>query len=164
MRRSQRVLAGFAALLLTAVIAAPVAMAAGPDRIAIDLDDPQVDVDDSAFWSAECGFEISVDNRGQVRGLLFSAGARSVVELWVYNIRATYTNVATGVSVTVRDDGPDRFYVRDGMAYVAVTGRSTTGTGTIGVLVFDTGTWEIVHEAGRDVGVFYDTLCDSLTG
>jgi hypothetical protein len=162
MRRSPGVLASLASIALLLGALAPAALAAGPERIVIDLDDPQLDADESAFWSAECGYAVSADNRGHITGLVFGGGRRSILEIWVYNIRATYTNVETGTSATVYDDGPDRFFLRNGMAYVGVTGRSTTGTGTIGVIVFDLATDEIVHQAGRDVGVFFNTLCDTL--
>jgi hypothetical protein len=163
-RRSLRVLASLATLAFLVGVPAPAALAAGPERFVIDLDDPQVDAEEAEFWSGECGFEVAVDNRGHIMGAIFPAGHRSVVELDHYLIRASYTNVETGTVVRLRDIGPDRFYLRAGRAYVAVTGRSLTGTGTIGQVVFDLETNEIVHQAGRETGLFQDQLCDALAG
>ena len=161
-RRPIRMLTLLATLAILVGALVPAALAAGPERTLIDLDDPQIDVEESAFWSDECGFDVAANNRGFIRYTVFPAGRRSVLEIDHYGIRATYTNVATGTSARLQDIGPDRFYVRDGRAYVAVTGRSTTGTGTIGQVVFDLETNEIVHQAGRDVGLFQDALCDAL--
>ena len=140
----------------------PAALAAGPERTLIDLDDPQIDVEESRSGPASAVSSVAANNRGFIMYTVFPAGRRSVLEIDHYGIRATYTNVATGTSVRLQDIGPDRFYLRDGRAYVAVTGRSTTGTGVIGQVVFDLETNEIVHQAGRDVGLFQDTLCDAL--
>ena len=73
-----------------------------------------------------------------------------------------YGNPPNGARFTLRDVGPDRAFVKDGVAYVAVTGRSETGTGRSGVTVIDLGTGEIVHQAGTDIGVYYDDFCDEL--
>jgi hypothetical protein len=158
MRSSLGVLASLA--LLFALV--PVAAAAGPVRNVINLADPALDADESAWLSEECGFPVKAVNAGHIIEMTFPAGRRTKTQINVYGIRATYTNLDSGVSVKLVDAGPDRFYTKGGRLYVAVTGRSTTGTGTIGVVVFDLETDEIVHESGKEVGIFWDSICDRL--
>jgi hypothetical protein len=151
------------AMSLAALLgAAPVALAAGPTHTVESLNDPQIDVDESAWASDWCGFAVVADVAGRIGSLEFSANGRSVVGLNVYGIRVTYTNAETGATVKLRDIGPDRFFMKDGRAYVAVTGRSLTGTGVIGVVVLDLETGEVVHGAGNDVGLFNDWFCDAI--
>ena len=151
-----------ASVVLLVGLTAPTALAAPPQRTVIDLNDPALDADESAWWSNACQFPVVADNTGHVIVLSFPGGPRSILELAVYGIRATYTNPATGTSVRLRDIGPDRLYIRDGRMYVGVTGRSTTGTGVIGLVVIDLATGDIVHQAGNDVGLFQDSLCEAL--
>lgn len=141
---------------------APSVLAAAPDRSVIDLGDPAVAADESEFVSGLCGFAIDVTSNGQIRVLRFPGGSQSVLELNIYNMRFTYTNALTGASIRLRDIGPDRFFIKDGLAYVAVTGRATTSTGIIGVVTFDLATGDIVHSAGNDVGWFYGQLCAAI--
>jgi hypothetical protein len=158
MRRSV-VLVVFA---LGMVAAAPVA-AARPEREVIDLNEPAVDVEESAFATEECGFDVVADVSGHIILTDFPEGSRHVQELDHYAVRATYTNPETGQTFRLRDIGPDRFFVKDGVAYVAVTGRSETGTGNIGVVVFNLDTGEIVHEAGRFIGFYTERLCEAIS-
>jgi hypothetical protein len=155
----------FAVLAVLAMMlgAVPAALAAGPVRISIDLDDPQIDIDETAWASDLCGFAIDAQVSGHILGFEFPDNGRSVFALNVYNQKATYRSVATGAVLRLRDIGPDRFYTKDGRAYVAVTGRSTTGSGVIGQVVIDLETGEIVHTAGNDVGFFYDGFCEALS-
>ena len=148
------------AALLIALVTTTV-LAAGPTREVFDLNDPQIDVDESAFWSAECGFPVQADISGQIAFLIFPDGdGRSVVELDVFGIRAAFTNPATGKTLRNTDVGPDRIYVQDGILYVAITGRSFN----LGVVIFDiTNGFVLVHQAGRDNG-FFEGLCDNLAG
>ena len=153
------------ALLVTAVAllgVAPAAMAAGPTHAVENLNDPQMDIYESAWASDLCGFAIDADVAGHRSATEFSGTGRSVVALYHYAIRVTYTNVETGTTVRLRDVGPDRFFTKDGRNYVAVTGRSTTGTGNIGIVIFDLETGEVVHQAGNDTGFFYDTFCAEM--
>jgi hypothetical protein len=78
----------------------------------------------------------------------------------LYAIRFTYTNPANGITVQATDVGPDRFYVKNGHLYIAITGRSFN----IGVVIIDLETGEVVHQAGKANDSFYDTLCDKLEG
>lgn len=135
-------------------------LAAGPVRTVFDLNDPSADADESAFATAFCGFEVQADISGRVTMLAYPGGdSRSVVQLNVYAIRVVYTNPANGNVVRLEDTGPDRFYVKDGRAYIAITGRSFN----IGVVVIDLESSEIVHQAGQPNTVF-DTLCGILAG
>jgi len=152
------------AMLAATIGAAPAALAAGPQRIVVDLDDPALDAEESAAYTEACGFEVAADNAGHIIMLVFPESRKRMLEINVYGIRATYTNVETGASIRLRDDGPDRIYVKDGSLFVGVTGRSTTGTGVVGLTVIDLTTFEVVKQAGNDVGLFQDQLCDALAG
>ena len=105
---------------------------------------------------------MSAKNAGHVIYQVFPDGRRSMLALDHYNIRATYTNLETGTVVLLRDIGPDRWYVRDGNAYLGVTGRSTTFSGVIGLVVFDLATEQVVKSAGNEVGNFWDSICEAL--
>ena len=162
MSLSVRVLASLAtlAILLAAV---PAALAAGPTREVFDLDDPQIDVDESAWVSGLCGFAVDAQVSGRIQAVVYPEGRRHVIEIDHYVQRVTYTNLETGRVVKLRDIGPDRFYIRDGRLYVAVTGRAVTSQGNIGQVVIDLETNEVVFRAGNDVGLFNDQLCDALS-
>jgi hypothetical protein len=142
--------------------AAPAALAGGPTHVVDSLNDPQIDIDESAWASAWCGFAVDADVSGRVGGLEFAGDGRSVLSLTIYGIRVTYTNVETGAVVRLRDIGPDRFFVKDGRIFVAVTGRASNGTGIAGVVIFDFETGELVHQAGHDMGVFNDWFCSAI--
>ena len=145
---------------LLGVLATAGVLAAGPTREVADLNDPVLDVDESAFATDLCGFQVDADVSGHIAYLIFDGGGtQSVQELNLYAVRFTYTNPATGVTVRTGDVGPDRFYVRKGSLYIAITGRSFN----IGVVVINLETGEVVHEAGK-ANTFYDTLCDNLAG
>ena len=143
--------------------AAPAVLAAGPSHVVDSLNDPQIDIDESAWASDWCGFAVDAQVSGRIAGLEFAVDGRSVVALNIYGVRVTYTNVETGAVVRLRDIGPDRFFVKDGRAYVAVTGRASNGTGVFGVVIFDLETGELVHQAGNDQGVFNDWFCDAIS-
>ncbi len=161
MPRSLRVLAILATLAVL-LGAAPAALGAGPTREVISLADPALDAEEAAMLTEQCGVPVSASNAGHIIIQVFPDGRRSVFGIDHYNIRATYTNLATGATVRLRDIGPDRWYIRDGKAYLGVTGRSTTFSGVIGLVVFDLETEEIVKSAGNEVGIFWDTICDAL--
>jgi hypothetical protein len=146
--------------ILLGVLATSGVLAAGPTREVIDLNDPALDVDESAFATALCGFPVDADVSGHIEFLVYSAGGtQSVQELHLYAVRFAYTNPANGVTVRAADVGPDRFYVRKGSLFIAITGRSFN----IGVFVINLETDEVVHQAGK-ANDFYDTLCARLAG
>ena len=114
--------------------------------------------------TAACGTEIDVDLTGRIIVLVFDKPvSEGVVELNVFHIDATFTNPETGATLSLHDVGPDVYFVRDGKLFVAVTGRSTTGSGVIGRVVFDVETGEVVFEAGKPVGDYVETVCEALT-
>jgi hypothetical protein len=142
-------------------LAVGTARAAAPTTMVIDLNDPAIDADESAFASDVCDFPIVADVSGHIRLVTFDGGG-SVQNLNLYNVLATYTNPETGATYRLRDIGPDRFYVKRGVLYVAVTGRSETGSGVIGVVKINLDTGEVVHSAGKGIGFFYDRLCAAV--
>ena len=144
--------------------AAPAVLAAGPARDTIDLSDPALDADETAWASDWCGFPVEADLGGQIGVLVFPGGRSSVQELDLYAIRATYVNPSTGAWIKLRDIGPDRFFVKAGRLYVAVTGRSSNGSGVYGTVVIDLETDEVVHSAGKDAGIFNDSFCAVIAG
>jgi hypothetical protein len=118
-----------AGLVVLGAATAPAVLAAGPQREVFDLNSAAADAEESEWASDPCGFPVVADMSGHIGVLVFPDG-RGLTELDTYAARVTYANPATGVSASVHDSGPDRFLVKDGMRYVAVTGRSTTGTGS----------------------------------
>ncbi len=161
MRRSRSALASLATIALLVGVTAPTAVAAGPERTVIDLNDPQIDFDESAWASDGCGFPIRAEVSDHIIVLVFPDGRRRV-ETNVYNQRVTYTNIATGASTRLRDIGPDRTYWLDGRLVAAITGRSVTGSGVIGLVIVDFNTGEVLFQAGNEVGNFYDGFCAAL--
>src|SRR6187402_2442118 len=144
MRPASRLAAPAVALaLLLTLVPGALAGGQGPTREVLDLNDPQVDIDESAWASEQCGFEIDARVSGHWTFLVFPDGRRTV-EIDSYHTLVTYTNVETGATLRLRDIGPDRFYIKDGVAYVGVTGRSTTGSGVIGLVVINLDTGDVV--------------------
>jgi hypothetical protein len=152
------------ALVCLALLFPSAALGAAPTREFISLDDPAFDADETAFVSDLCGFPIDAELSGHVIVTSFpKESTPGVFALNVYGVRVTYTNPETGKVARLRDVGPDRFFVKGGVAYVAVTGRSETGSGIVGVVIIDLTTGDVVHQAGNDIGVIYDRLCAALS-
>jgi hypothetical protein len=160
-----RTAASMAILLaaLATALAGP-ALAAGPTREVQDLDDPQWDIDESAWASGLCGFAVDAHVAGQWTFVVYPEGSRRMLEIDHFVTRVTYTNLETGTAVKLRDIGPDRVSIRDGVVRIAVTGRAVTSQGNIGQIVFDLATGDVVFQAGREPGLYYDTLCERLAG
>ena len=145
---------------LFALVTTP-ALAAKPSREVISLDDPLAE----AFWSAElsaaCGAPIVADFEGTVTSHSFSDRngdfKRQIDKYW---IRDTFTNTETGAAILLKDVGPDLFFIgTDGALYLAITGRSLTGSGVIGRTLVNLDTGEVVRESGRVVGSVADQVC-----
>jgi hypothetical protein len=156
MRRLTVLIGALASVLAFAATAA----AAPPEVFQISFDDPAVEAEEAAFVSGICGFPITVDLDGKVVVHVFDGG--QTLEIDSFNIRGTYTNPANGKTYKLIDSGPDIAFVRDGKAFVAVTGRSLTGSGVIGRVVFDLETGEAVFTAGNDRGFYVDVICSAL--
>ncbi len=145
---------------LVAMLATP-SLAAKPIREVISLDDPLAE----AFWSAEltaaCGAPIVADFEGTLTvHVLTDRNGDFKREIDKYWARDTFTNTDTGASTLLKDVGPDIVFIgRDGALYVAITGRSLTGSGVIGRTLVNLDTGEVVRESGRVVGSVADQVC-----
>jgi hypothetical protein len=153
----------FLIAIATLLLLPSAVLGAQPDYSFVTFDDPAFDAEETAFVSDLCGFPIEAEFGGRIGFVVFDRdGAPGVVELAVYGLRGTYVNPANGKTVRIRDIGPDRFYIQDGIGYVAVTGRSEGGSGIVGVVKIDLATGEVVHEAGNEIGFAYDRICTEL--
>jgi hypothetical protein len=162
MNRLARAICGIVAL--TAMLAfAGAAAGAKPTRVVVDLDDPVIEAEFAAQLTKACGTEIDADLSGRIISLVLDKPDTGVVALDVFHIEATFTNPETGATFSLLDVGPDVYFVRDGQLFVAITGRSLTGSGVIGRVVIDLETEEAVFEAGKPVGDFVETVCQALT-
>jgi hypothetical protein len=154
-----------AAFLSAALLAAP-ALAAQPTRMVFDVDDPVLEAELGTLLSTACGTEIVADTSGHVIVMIFS-GKRGELrpELDIFGSHFSFTNPDTGATYTIVDVGPDVYAVDrvTGHLTVAVTGRSLTGSGVIGRVVFDLDTGEAVFEAGNPQGDWVANACAALT-
>ena len=151
------------AAALLALLTTP-ALAAEPRKpLVIDLNDPAFDAEDSAFWTEACGFPVTADVSGHI--IVHNEKRGSVQALTVFHITETLTSVSGTYRLV--DVGPDILFTRDGTTYVAVVGRSITGSGVIGRVLVNADTGEILSVSGRVVGdaVFGDftvPICRAL--
>ena len=150
--------------LLSLALATP-AFAAKPSKEVFSLDDPAAEAFYSALLSGACGVPVKADFEGTVTVHVFTDRhgdfKREIDKYW---IRDTFTNTETGATVLLRDVGPDIIWVgRDGNTYIALTGRSLTGSGVIGRTVFNFDTGELLSQAGKEVGSIIDQVCPLLT-
>jgi hypothetical protein len=152
--------AALCAVLLGTLAAGSVA-AAKPDMFIVDNSDPAVEAEDEAFLLAACGYAIDVEGSGHVVVHVFSDHPR-LLEIDNYRLFNTFS--ANGKTIVVRPDaGPDRFWVgKDGAVYLALVGRSVTGTGVIGRTVVNLDTGELVSSHGRELGDFLTAVCEGL--
>ena len=151
------------AMLLLALLLPAATLAAGPTHSRVSFNEPADDVSESEAISEFCGFPIDADIAGFIRVTDHSSKTNGTVHKASYHIRIHYRNPANGAAYYMRDIGPDREYIKDGVLHVAVTGRSEAGTGRTGVTKINLETGEIVHQSGRELGFVYDHLCDSLS-
>jgi hypothetical protein len=159
------VLVVLAAVLGFALFAGPAA-AAKPTKMVVDLNDPVFEAELAGVLTGACGTEIAADMRGHVIVLLF-AGRKGETrpEIDVYGTHATFTNVETGATYSIVDVGPDIYSIdrTTGYLIVAITGRSLTGSGVIGRVVFDTVTRQVISFAGNPQGDWVENACAALT-
>jgi len=155
-------LAALGALTLTALVAVP-ALAGKPTKEVIVGTQEELDAD-SAFATHLCGFEVAASGHSRVIVHIFTDSTGAFVrEIDGYQIVETFTNVATGVSVTLHDVGPDRVWLtRDGTTMLAQVGRSLTGSGYIGRVVVNLDTGAVISTAGRQVGTLEEVICGPI--
>jgi hypothetical protein len=155
--------AAMLALLMTAALAAP-ALAGKPTREVIDIGTPADEAIWGAYMSTLCGFTITASIESTVTVHVFTdRDGEFKREIDKYLSWDTFTNPATGASVTLHDLGPDLFWInRDGELMQAIVGRSLTGSGYIGRFVINLDSGEVVHISGRYVGTFEDQICEPL--
>jgi hypothetical protein len=152
--------AALAAALLSIVAAGSVS-AARPNVFIIDVSDPAREAGFEADLLLACGFAIDVEATGQVVVHEFDGSPRLVA---INNYRMFETFSANGKTLVVRpDSGPDVIWVgQDGHLYIALTGRSVTGSGVVGRTVFDITALELVSVNGHDLGDFIAWVCGEL--
>jgi hypothetical protein len=156
----QRLAALMLVCCVSTIVLSHAAWGAGPETFRIDAS--EISEDESDFASDACGFTVEANLRGHIVVSVFPDDARPIREIARFSIRATYKNPATGETYRLVDAGPDLF--KNGT--VAVTGRSITGSGVIGRVIFDTETGDILFEAGHRVnegdGAYIDAVCEAL--
>jgi hypothetical protein len=151
--------------ILMLALAFPAA-AGKPVRFVVDLGTPANEASLAAALTSACGTPISVAAQGKVIIIVLDKPRpRGVVEINAYEFHALVTNVATGATTTIVDAGPDRFMIdpKTGHLLLAITGRSTTGSGVIGRFVIDLDTGEVVAVTGLDLGDPAAAICAEIT-
>ena len=154
--------AWLAAMALLLLVAAPV-QAARPEIEVVDVASAENEAETEAFLLVVCGFAIDFEGEGHVITQTFDRahGQRVVTSMSHYRLSETFS--ANGTTIVVRvDAGPDIFFSDSGVDYLAITGRSITGSGVIGRTVYDLETGEVVSQAGNEVGDFLALLCTEL--
>ena len=151
-----------ACLLVATALPAVAAPASNANRFVYEFTEED-SLNESEFASDYCGFDIDVVYSGWVQFKVFKAGGGDRLQdaLNVYHIDIVYSSGDR--SYRVLDVGPDHSYWVDGMLYIAITGRSLTGTGVVGHLVFNDSTGELVLQAGSNRGFYLDGVCSALS-
>jgi hypothetical protein len=147
------------------VLAFPAA-AGKPIKFVVDLGTPANEADLAAFLSDACGAPIAVEANGKVIIIVLDKPrAQGVLEINAYEFHALVTNLATGATTTIVDAGPDLIKIdpKTGHLLLAITGRSTTGSGVIGRFVIDLDTGEVVSVSGNDLGDPAQAICAEIT-
>jgi hypothetical protein len=166
--RTTRVVSLSFALLLLLALAGSAAAAPRPNERAkptiIYFEDIEEDI--AATFSAMCGFPVTVDAEGWFKIISLDTGGkgkRQPLEVIVYHLSHEVFTSAWGTFTSPLDVGPDIVFMEDGVVKVALTGRSTTGSGVIGRVVVNTETGEVEFEAGRRVyDDFVAAVCEAL--
>jgi hypothetical protein len=151
--------------ILMLVLAFPAA-AGKPTKVVVDLGTPANEADLAAFLSDACGVPIAVEADGKVIIIVLDKPQRrGVVEINAYEFHALVTNLTTGATTTIVDAGPDLFKIdpTTGHLLLAITGRSTTGSGVIGRFVIDLETGEVVAVSGNVLGDPAQVICAEIT-
>ena len=151
--------------ILMLALAFPAA-AGKPVKFVVDLGTPANEADVAAFLTDACGVPIAVEADGKVTIIVLDKPKqRGVVEINAYEFHALVTNLDSGATTTIVDAGPDlfKFDSKTGHLLLAITGRSTTGSGVIGRFVIDLDTGEIVHVSGNQLGDPAEAICAEVT-
>jgi hypothetical protein len=156
-------------VLLVPVLALTAHAAPQPNEkakpIIVYFDDIEEEI--AADFSEFCGVDVEVDAEGWVKIIpLYTSGngKRQPLELNIYHLSTLVFTSDWGSFTAPLDVGPDIYYMEDGVVKVAVTGRSATGSGVIGRVVYNTETGEMEFEAGlRVYDDFVAAVCEALT-
>jgi hypothetical protein len=151
-------------LALATFTALPAAAAEPQNPLIIDFNDPALDAGESVFWTRTCGFPVTADISGHI--IVHNENNGALTSLVVFHVTVQLTS-ATGRYHLV-DVGPDIAFTRNGTPYVAVVGRSITGSGVIGRVLVNEATLETAV-SGRLVGDelfgdFTKPICRALRG
>jgi hypothetical protein len=146
---------------LLALLAVGSASAAKPIMFVINIGTAEWEADEEANLSAFCGFPIDFEGSGHIVVHQF-IDSRRIVEINNFRLFQSYS--ANGNTIIVRpDSGPDVIWIaEDGDFYIALTGRSVTGSGVAGRTVFNISLDEFVSANGHFLGDFFGTLCTEL--
>ncbi len=147
--------------LLLATFAAGPALAAKPDRFVIDVSSAAYEAETERLLLGTCGFAIDFEATGHIITHVFNGHPRMVQ---ISNYRLFESFSANGKTVVVQpDSGPDRIWIgNDGVPYLAIIGRSVTGSGVAGRTVINLATGELVSSNGHELGDFFGFLCTEL--
>ena len=147
--------------VLLGTLAVGTVSAARPTIVIVDVSDPAREAGFEADLLKACGFAIDVEATGHVIMHQFDGNPR-LVEINNYRMFETFS--ANGKTLVVRpDSGPDVVWVgRDGHLYIALVGRSVTGSGVVGRTVFDITAMELVSSNGHELGDFIAWVCNGL--
>jgi hypothetical protein len=135
--------------------------AAKPDFFIIDINTQEFEDDQEAFFLEVCGYPIDFEGTGHIVFHVFNDNPRLIE---IHNFRLFETFSANGKTIEVRpDSGPDLIWIgQDGDVYLAIVGRSVTGSGVVGRTVFNLSTGEFVSSNGHDLGDFLTFVCEEL--
>ena len=157
----RRILIAALSGVLLVLLAAGSALAAKPDRFVTDVSSPEYEAEIERQLLGTCGFAIDFEGTGHIITHVFNDNPRMIQ---ISNYRLFETFSANGKTVVVQpDSGPDRIWIgNDGIPYLAIIGRSVTGSGVAGRTVINLATGELVSSNGHELGDFFAFLCAEL--
>lgn len=155
----RRMVAAALCAAILATVGAGSVLAAKPTTFIVDVS--ETESEDEALLLAICGYPIDVENRGHIVVHLFD-GHTPLIEIDNYQMFESFS--ANGKTVVAHPDaGPDVIWVgSDGDVFLALVGRSVTGSGVIGRTVVNLSTGELVSSHGHELGDFIEFLCSEL--
>ncbi len=106
-------------LLLASALAFPGPVgAAAPTFTLTTIDDSGVD----PIGTAQCGFTVLFHTVGTIKRSTQTLANGQQVEIARYRLKTTFTNPATGTTITIVSAGIDRLVTKDGRSLLAVLG------------------------------------------